>query len=102
MRIAIVGGTGSEGRGMALRWARTGHAVSIGSRDAERARACAAELSAAGGAPVAGATNADAVRDADAVVLSVPYAAHAATLEELRAVLSRHLHPRRAMLTVPA
>lgn len=87
MRIAIVGGTGNEGRGMALRWARAGHAVVIGSRDAARAQACADELSAAGRARIAGAGNGEAVRDADAVVLGVPYSAHAATLEELKGLL---------------
>jgi hypothetical protein len=87
MRIAIVGGTGNEGRGMALRWGRAGHEVVIGSRDAARARACAAELSAPGGALIRGASNVDAARDADAVVLSVPYAAHEPTLQELREAL---------------
>lgn len=87
MRIAIVGGTGNEGRGMAVRWARAGHTVVIGSRDVARAQACAAELSTAGGVSIAGAGNAEVVRDADAVVLGVPYAAHAATLEELKASL---------------
>ncbi|MCU1277978.1 MAG: npdG, partial [bacterium] len=39
MRIAIIGGTGKEGGGLAIRWARAGHAVVIGSRDADKARA---------------------------------------------------------------
>jgi prephenate dehydrogenase len=42
MRIAVIGGTGKEGGGMALRWARAGHAVFLGSRDAARAQAVAA------------------------------------------------------------
>lgn len=87
MRIAIVGGTGNEGRGMAVRWARAGHTVVVGSRDAARAQTCATELSVAGGVSIAGAGNAEAVRDADAVVLGVPYGAHAATLEELKSAL---------------
>ena len=57
MRIAIVGGTGKEGRGLALRFARAGHEVRIGSRDAERARARAAELTAEGRGAVAGGGN---------------------------------------------
>ena len=49
MRIGILGGTGKEGAGLALRWAQAGHEIIIGSRDAERARAKAAELEGAGG-----------------------------------------------------
>jgi 8-hydroxy-5-deazaflavin:NADPH oxidoreductase len=85
MRIAIVGGTGKEGRGLAARWARAGHDVWIGSRDAERARQRAAELGAAGS--VAGGENAWAVTQGEVVVLAVPYSAHAATLRELGPVL---------------
>jgi hypothetical protein len=81
MNIAIVGGTGREGRGLALRWARAGHQVRIGSRDAERAKARAAELGVAGG------NNAWAVADAEVVVLTVPYAAHRETLTALRGAL---------------
>ncbi len=84
MRIGIVGGTGREGKGLALRWARAGHAVKIGSRDAERAKARAAEL----GAGVEGGDNAWCVADADAVLLSVPYAAHAETLRGLADALT--------------
>ncbi len=84
MRIGIVGGTGKEGKGLALRWARAGHAVSIGSRDATRARERAAELSAiAGDAPIRGGDNAWAASEAEVVVLCVPYAAHAPTLRAL-------------------
>ena len=86
MRIAIVGGTGREGRGLAMRWARAGHHVFIGSRDAERARARARELSIAGRI-VAGGDNAWAVAQAEVVLVSVPYAAHAPTFRELRAAL---------------
>ncbi len=73
MRIGIVGGTGKEGSGLGLRWARAGHEVIIGSRDAERARAKAAELTAAApGARVSGMPNREAVAAADVVVLAVP------------------------------
>jgi NADPH-dependent F420 reductase len=88
MRIGVVGGTGKEGRGMALRWARAGHDVFVGSRDAERASATAAELSAEVGRPLQGGDNASAVRASEIVVLSVPYAAHAATLQGLKAELA--------------
>jgi 8-hydroxy-5-deazaflavin:NADPH oxidoreductase len=86
MRIGLVGGTGKEGRGLAMRWARAGHDVVIGSRDAGRATAAAAELAALAGRPIAGGDN-QAAADAPVVVLSVPYAGQAATLEELRGAL---------------
>ena len=73
MRIGIIGGTGREGRGLALRWKAAGHQVWIGSRDGERGAAKAVELGVHGG------DNASAC-DADVVVLAVPYSAHAATL----------------------
>jgi hypothetical protein len=84
MRVAVVGGTGREGRGLALRWARAEHSVVLGSRDGERARNRARELSALGYGEIGGADNATAAAEADVVVVSVPYAAHAALLEELR------------------
>jgi 8-hydroxy-5-deazaflavin:NADPH oxidoreductase len=73
VRIAILGGTGKEGAGLGLRWARAGHEIVIGSRDAERARGKAAEL--AGDVPearVEGLSNRDAAASADIVVLAVP------------------------------
>jgi 8-hydroxy-5-deazaflavin:NADPH oxidoreductase len=90
MKIALVGGTGREGHGMALRWLRKGHEVSIGSRDAGRAAAKADELRGLLGssARVAGADNAACVAGADVVVLCVPYAAHASTLESIKGALS--------------
>jgi NADPH-dependent F420 reductase len=87
MRIAIVGGTGKEGQGMGARWARAGHTVRIGSRDAARAQAAAAELSRKSGALVEGGDNPWAVEQAEVVVLSVPYAAHAETLTGLKTAL---------------
>jgi NADPH-dependent F420 reductase len=87
MRIAVVGGTGKEGRGMAARWVKAGHEVFIGSRDAERAAACAAELRAEVNGKVDGGDNPSAVRASEAVVLSVPYSAHASTLESLKSEL---------------
>lgn len=87
MRIGVIGGTGKEGRGLALRWAKAGHEVTLGSRDATRGRDSALELSQAGFS-LAGGSNADACRDSEVVVLSVPYAAHAETLEMLKGALA--------------
>jgi NADPH-dependent F420 reductase len=84
MRIAIVGGTGKEGSGLAVRWGRAGHTVVIGSRDAERARARAAELAAAGHGAFEGGDNVWAAAAAEVVVLTVPYAAHAETLRAIQ------------------
>ena len=88
MRIAIVGGTGKEGRGLAVRLARAGHQVVIGSRDAARAEARAVELGEAHGTTLEGADNLAACEGAELVVLSVPYSAHRTTLEGLREVLA--------------
>ncbi|MEZ4361193.1 MAG: NADPH-dependent F420 reductase [Kofleriaceae bacterium] len=85
--IALVGGTGKEGRGLACRWARAGHRVVIGSRAAERAHQCADELSAACGLQIDGAELTHAVRVADVVVLAVPYAAHGEAIAALRGEL---------------
>jgi NADPH-dependent F420 reductase len=87
MRIAVLGGTGKEGRGLALRWAKAGHSVVLGSRDAARARACADELSAAGCGAIAGSDNAGAVEASEVVLVSVPYSAHGELLTELRPAL---------------
>lgn len=83
--VAIVGGTGAEGSGLAWRWARAGEAVIIGSRDAARAAERAAEIaSRAPGARIEGRENAAAVAVADVVVLTVPFSAHAGTLRHIR------------------
>jgi len=87
MNIAIVGGTGKEGRGMAMRWAKAGHAVFIGSRDGARARAAADELFEQVGRQLNGGDNHAAVAGADVVILSVPYSAHAETLRGLKDAL---------------
>jgi len=78
--IAVVGGTGAEGFGLALRFARAGAAVRIGSRDLARAQEAARRA----GNGVVGMLNADAVRDAQIVVLTVPLAAQIATLKSLK------------------
>ncbi len=83
--LAILGGTGKEGAGLAMRWALKGYRVLIGSRSEERAQTRAAEMNAElGGEYLAGRGNAAAADAADIVILSVPYSAHAATLSGVR------------------
>jgi 8-hydroxy-5-deazaflavin:NADPH oxidoreductase len=75
--IAVIGGTGPQGKGLAYRWARHGHRVVLGSRSAERAQETAAQITArVDGAEVTGASNAEAAAGADVVVLAVPYDGH--------------------------
>lgn len=85
MRIAVIGGTGKEGRGLVLRLAASGEdAVLIGSRQAERARAKAEELNRQlGRTAIVGLENRTAARAADLVILCVPYAAHQETLRAI-------------------
>lgn len=84
--IAILGGTGPAGMGLALRWARAGETVIIGSRSAERARAVAEQIKArAPHAQVSGVVNADACAASDLLALTVPFEGQAALLKELKA-----------------
>ena len=84
--VAVVGGTGPEGRGLALRWARAGVHLIIGSRDESRARQTAADIQAqcGGRARVEGAENSAAVSQAEVVMLTVPFAAQAELLKKLK------------------
>lgn len=80
-RIAVIGGTGPQGKGLGYRFARHGHAVVLGSRSAEKAVPVAEEVTSrlsgvAGAGQVTGASNADACVDADVVLLAVPYDGH--------------------------
>jgi NADPH-dependent F420 reductase len=89
MMIAILGGAGKEGSGLALRWADAGHHVVIGSRDPARAREAAAAINATLGRDAAsGKDNLAAAEQAELVVLAVPYAAQQATVAAVRAALS--------------
>lgn len=84
--IAVIGGTGAEGSGLAVRWAVAGYPILIGSRSAEKATTVAAELSEGlpeGSAPIQGATNGDAAAQADLIVLSVPYDAQEGTIAQI-------------------
>ena len=88
-KIAILGGTGNLGYGLAWRWARAGHEVTIGSRSREKALNAAAELNKKPGAgSIRGADNLTATKRAEIVVLTVPFAAHQATLDSIKPGLS--------------
>ena len=93
LTIAVLGGTGKEGKGLAYRWAKAGYRVLIGSRSSERAVTAASEilelLEAAGS--VVGMDNPEAASQADIVVLTVPYSAHRATLESIKEALKGKL-----------
>jgi 8-hydroxy-5-deazaflavin:NADPH oxidoreductase len=82
--IAVLGGTGHEGSGLALRWANAGHAVIIGSRTAEKAQVAADEINAKLSSTVQGMDNVSAAQAAEIVVLTVPYSAHQPTIESVR------------------
>jgi 8-hydroxy-5-deazaflavin:NADPH oxidoreductase len=85
VNIAILGGTGKEGAGLAVRWAKVGHSIIIGSRDAERAKAKAVELrDAAHAIPIVGHTNAEAAALGEVVVVALPAGGLANTLPEVR------------------
>lgn len=92
MKIAIVGGTGKEGSGLALRWTRAGEEVTIGSREAARARDAAKKLNeqlgtGGSGSQVLGTENAEACRTAEVVVLTVPFETQAEMLKALKPAL---------------
>jgi len=89
LTIAVLGGTGKEGSGLAMRWALNGYRVIIGSRDAAKAATRAAEMNEElGGDYLTGMANADAARAANLVILSVPYSAHKSTLESVKDALA--------------
>lgn len=93
LTIAILGGTGKEGKGLAYRWAKAGYQVLIGSRSSERAVTTASEIieMLEGSSSCVGTTNLEAAQLADIVVLSVPYTAHRETLESVKDVLKGKL-----------
>jgi len=81
VKIAMLGGTGEQGPGLALRWARAGEEVIIGSRQREKGERVATELNQElGKALLRGTDNASAAAAAEVVVLTVPYSAHVSTL----------------------
>lgn len=82
--VSVLGGTGEQGRGLAQRFARAGQRVIIGSRSADRAEGIAAEL----GSGVVGASNEDAARQGDVVIVAVPWDGHKELLESLADALA--------------
>jgi len=92
MTIGVLGGTGPEGRGLAMRFAIAGHDVIVGSRDATRAAETVTALVAACGERVrgrlGGGLNREAAERADVVIVAVPYAGMVATLEALAPLLA--------------
>jgi len=87
--IAVLGATGPEGFGLALRWAQAGETVVIGSRDATRAQEAAEKIKQRAGANsrVTGMDNAAACAAAELVVLTIPFEGHATLLKQLKPVL---------------
>ncbi len=94
--VGVLGGTGPQGRGLAVRLAAAGQRIVLGSRDAERCEGIAAEVaerasslaSDGAGITVLGRSNTDAAGAADLVIVAVPYAGHADTLAELATPLA--------------
>jgi NADPH-dependent F420 reductase len=89
LTIAVLGGTGKEGKGLAYRWAKAGYRILIGSRSSEKAVKAASEIMELleGSSSVVGTTNLEAAGQADIVVLTVPFAAHRETLESVKDAL---------------
>ena len=92
MSVAILGGTGKEGQGLALRLAARGRSVILGSRDAEKGRTVAEELNAhLSSSLVTGATNLEAARDGAVILSTLPYPGHIETATELKDQLAGKL-----------
>ncbi len=90
--IAVIGGTGKEGKGLAYRWVKAGYPVIIGSRNAEKAQSAVQELSeklnSEENSRLSGMENGAAVRKAQIAVLTVPYEFHRSILEDLKDALN--------------
>ncbi|MGA2746994.1 MAG: NADPH-dependent F420 reductase [Candidatus Sulfotelmatobacter sp.] len=88
--IAVIGGTGPAGMGLALRWARAGETVIIGSRNEERARQTAAAIQRRAGpeANVSGMENSAACDAADILMLTVPFEAQATLIKQLKPAMT--------------
>ncbi len=93
LTIAVLGGTGKEGKGLAYRWAKAGYQVLIGSRTPEKAVTVASEILEMldGSGSVVGMSNQQAAQQANIAVLTVPYAAHRDTLESVKDLLQGKL-----------
>jgi hypothetical protein len=87
--LAIIGGTGALGMGLARRWAAAGYPVVVGSRSGEKAESAARGVASGNGAaPVRGADNLAAASAGDIVVIAVPFASHDAILDEIKDVVA--------------
>ncbi len=93
LTIAVLGGTGKEGKGLAYRWAKAGYQVLIGSRYSEKAVTSASEIMELleGESSVVGTTNQEAAQLADIVVVTVPYSGHREMLESVKDALNGKL-----------
>lgn len=91
--LAVIGGTGKEGKGLTWRFLKAGYTVILGSRSTEKAMAAARAMreEMPGGAPVLGASNLEASQQAAIVILTVPHAAHADILESIRPAMAGKL-----------
>jgi len=89
LTIAVLGGTGKEGKGLAYRWAKAGYRVLIGSRTEGKAIIAASEIVQLldGASSTVGMSNLEAAKQANIVVLAVPYTAHRDTLESVKGAL---------------
>jgi hypothetical protein len=93
LTIAVLGGTGKEGKGLAYRWAKAGYRVLIGSRSSEKAVKAASEIMELleGSSSVVGTTNLEAAQQAEIIVMTVPYPGHRETLESVKDALKGKL-----------
>ncbi|MEU3645312.1 NADPH-dependent F420 reductase [Lentzea sp. NPDC034063] len=84
LTVGVLGGTGAQGKGLAIRWAKAGLKVIIGSRSADRAELAAKEIVEIAGGDVRGADNSDTAADSDIVLVAVPWDGHGDLLGSLR------------------
>jgi 8-hydroxy-5-deazaflavin:NADPH oxidoreductase len=91
LTVAVLGGTGPQGRGLVRRWAAAGIAVVVGSRSTQRAVETAADLADATGGDIRGLANDEAAAAADVVVLAVPWDGHAELVRALAPALAGKL-----------
>ncbi|WP_026424651.1 NADPH-dependent F420 reductase [Actinokineospora inagensis] len=92
VKVGVLGGTGPQGRGLALRWAKAGISVILGSRSADRAEEAAGELRALAGVEhVSGLDNKATATEADVVLVAVPWEGHADLLQSLKQELANKI-----------
>jgi len=93
LTIAVLGGTGKEGKGLAYRWAKAGYKVLIGSRTPDKAVHAASEImeKLEGSSSIVGLSNLEAAELANIIVLTVPYSAHRDTIESVKDVIKGKL-----------